>query len=163
MSHQWDGNGPSFSQRAHPSPHPKLRLPHPLRFSKRGLPRTIARPTVSFNPTALVTATRVERRGFPWIDKARYRLSRSMPAALATLAYAALNLELCKTLVKPPLHPSSAHPADSNPTINFGNVAQLPLSACYSRYSNQITLKSAAIAALFVFLGPIPCPCPKKL
>ncbi len=42
--------------------------------------------TVSFNPTALVTATSVESRGFPLADKARYRLSRSMPAALATLA-----------------------------------------------------------------------------
>src|SRR5580692_1087663 len=42
--------------------------------------------TVSFKPTALVTATRVESRGFPRTDKARYRLSRSMPAALATLA-----------------------------------------------------------------------------
>lgn len=27
--------------------------------------------TVSFNPTALVTATRVESRGFPFADKAR--------------------------------------------------------------------------------------------
>src|SRR5712692_10304071 len=42
--------------------------------------------TVSFSPTALVTATRVERRGFPRADKARYRLSRSIPAALATFA-----------------------------------------------------------------------------
>jgi hypothetical protein len=42
--------------------------------------------TVSFKPIALVTATRVESRGFPRSDKARYRLSRSMPAALATLA-----------------------------------------------------------------------------
>src|SRR6266849_4125367 len=42
--------------------------------------------TVSFNPTALVTPNRVESRGFPRADKTRYRLSRSMPAALATLA-----------------------------------------------------------------------------
>ena len=41
--------------------------------------------TVSFSPTALVAATRVGRRGFPRTDKARYRLSRSMPAVLATL------------------------------------------------------------------------------
>ena len=42
--------------------------------------------TVSFKPTALVTATSVESRGFPRADNARYKLSRSMPAALATLA-----------------------------------------------------------------------------
>src|SRR6266852_4799636 len=42
--------------------------------------------TVSLNPIALVTATSVDRRGLPWTDNARYRLSRSMPAALATLA-----------------------------------------------------------------------------
>jgi hypothetical protein len=42
--------------------------------------------TVSFNPTARVTATSVESRGFPFADKARYKLSRSIPAALATLA-----------------------------------------------------------------------------
>ena len=42
--------------------------------------------TVSFKPMALVTATSVDRRGFPRSNKARYRLSRSMPAALATLA-----------------------------------------------------------------------------
>ena len=32
--------------------------------------------TVSFRPTALVTAARVESRGLPRADKARYRLSR---------------------------------------------------------------------------------------
>jgi hypothetical protein len=42
--------------------------------------------TVSFNPTALVTATSVESRGFPRSDNSRYRLSCSTPAALATLA-----------------------------------------------------------------------------
>src|SRR6266566_6531982 len=42
--------------------------------------------TVSFSPTALVTATSVDSRGFPLADRARYRLSRSTPAALATLA-----------------------------------------------------------------------------
>jgi hypothetical protein len=35
--------------------------------------------TVNFNPTARVTATSVESRGFPFADKARYKLSRSMP------------------------------------------------------------------------------------
>src|SRR4029077_5160273 len=42
--------------------------------------------TVSLRPMAFVTATSVESRGLPCTDKARYRLSRSMPAALATLA-----------------------------------------------------------------------------
>jgi hypothetical protein len=32
-------------------------------------------------------------------------------------------------------------------------MAQSPLSTCYSEYRDQITLKSAAIAALFVFCG----------
>jgi hypothetical protein len=38
--------------------------------------------TVSFNPTALVTATSVESRGFLRTDKVRYGLSRSMPAGV---------------------------------------------------------------------------------
>ena len=42
--------------------------------------------TVSFKPIAFVTATSVDKRGLPCADSARYRLSRSIPAALATLA-----------------------------------------------------------------------------
>jgi hypothetical protein len=42
--------------------------------------------TVSRSPIAFVTASKVERRGLPRADNARYRLSRSIPAALATLA-----------------------------------------------------------------------------
>ena len=42
--------------------------------------------TVSSRPIAFVTATSVERRGLPRGDSARYRLSRSIPAALATFA-----------------------------------------------------------------------------
>jgi len=56
-------------------------------------------------------------------------------------------------LVKPPVHLNSAQAADCNPNINVQNMAQSPLSTCYSEYSNRITLKSAAIAALFVFCG----------
>lgn len=42
--------------------------------------------TVSFRPMARVTAASVDKRGLPRGDSARYRLSRSIPAALATLA-----------------------------------------------------------------------------
>ena len=42
--------------------------------------------TVSFSPIALVTATSVDHLGLPRADSARYRLSRSTPAAFATFA-----------------------------------------------------------------------------
>src|SRR4051812_23200389 len=42
--------------------------------------------TVSFRPIALVTATSVDSLGLPFCESARYKLSRSIPAALATLA-----------------------------------------------------------------------------
>ena len=63
--------------------------------------------------------------------------------------------DLWKILAKPPFHPNSAQAADCSPNINLQNVAQSSLSTCYSEYSNRITLKSAAIAALFVFLDSI--------
>jgi hypothetical protein len=40
------------------------------------------------------------------------------------------------------------------PKYKLQTLAQLPHSTCYSGYSNQETLKSAAIAALFVFVAP---------
>ena len=42
--------------------------------------------TVSFRPIALATANKVDSRGLPRGESARYKLSRSIPACLATLA-----------------------------------------------------------------------------
>jgi hypothetical protein len=42
--------------------------------------------TVSERPRALVIATIVEKRGLPFGERARYRLSRSMRAFFATYA-----------------------------------------------------------------------------
>jgi hypothetical protein len=39
------------------------------------------------------------------------------------------------------------------PKYKLQTLAQLPHATCYSGYSNQETLKSAAIAALFVFVA----------
>jgi hypothetical protein len=55
-------------------------------FHPRGWQAHCAASTVSLKPTALVTATSVDNRGFPRADNSRCRLSRSMPAAVATFA-----------------------------------------------------------------------------
>jgi hypothetical protein len=73
--------------------------------------------TVSFSPTALVTATSVESRGFPRRDKARYKLSRSIPAALATLAMPPRASEMRRRAIRstPGSSSSSNAPGDTRP------------------------------------------------
>jgi hypothetical protein len=61
--------------------------------------------------------------------------------------------DLWKILVNTPFHLNSAQAADCNPNINLQNMAQSPLSTCYSGYSNQIISKRGSLAALFVFCG----------
>jgi hypothetical protein len=52
-----------------------------------------------------------------------------------------LRSDLCKTLVKPPLHSNFPEAPDYNPDINFENMAQSPYSTCYSGHSDQIISK----------------------
>jgi len=54
--------------------------------------------------------------------------------------------------VNTPFHFDLAYAADSNTNIKFQNMAQLPPPTCYSGYRSE-NLMSAAVAALFVFLG----------
>jgi len=46
-------------------------LCHGVPLSRREAPPHCPASTVSFKPIALVTATRVDRRGLPWADRAR--------------------------------------------------------------------------------------------
>jgi hypothetical protein len=87
----------------------------------------------NFNPTALVTATRVDSRGFPRVDKARCRPSRSTPAALATLAMPPLASALRRRAIRSTAGSSASSNAAfrySATNLGFPRNLRITYSSC---------------------------------
>src|SRR5712692_2982351 len=110
--------------------------------------------TVSFSPTALVTATRVESRGLPRADKARYRLSRSIPAALATLARPPLASAMRRRAIRSTLGSSSS----SNAARKYSAA-----NSGLSRNSRTVASSCDMLALRFMMSFPdSPCGTPSR-
>src|ERR1700722_3349178 len=129
---------------------PKLSSPR----KKRRAPLYRAFSTVNFNPTALVTATRVATRGLPFGDSTRYKFSRSMPAILATLAIPPRASATRRSAIKKlPVSPLSSKAALRYSAANsrFSRKRRRMTSPCDSLLMSFLVLFMDIHAALGIF------------